>query len=161
MSIIHDALKKVQSTTTSTDLGITQKPSSTIKKRAKNRQNILIATTIITMGTLIALTYFFIVSMPKTSLQQIPYINHIIHKNKSDKNRIHKITSSHTKSHKYNDKTIFLNGTVIIEGKRAALINNEIYKIGDTINGKKIVNITLEKIDLLDGDKIITIKQKR
>ena len=45
--------------------------------------------------------------------------------------------------------------------KRMALINDELYQTGDVVNGKKIMNISLEGVELLDeAGKTITLKVK-
>lgn len=56
--------------------------------------------------------------------------------------------------HKNSSSEIVISGVITRNNKNVALINNEIYEVGETINGKKIVNITLEKVELLDGGKI-------
>ena len=58
----------------------------------------------------------------------------------------------------YKPGELILNGTSIIDGKRVALINDEIYEIGEIINGKKITGINLNKIELRDNEKIITLR---
>jgi hypothetical protein len=46
---------------------------------------------------------------------------------------------------------------MVVDNQRVALINGEIYEVGDYINGKKIVDISLEKVDLLSGDDVISL----
>ncbi len=53
--------------------------------------------------------------------------------------------------------SIVLSGTMVVDNQRVALINGEIYEVGDYINGKKIVDISLEKVDLLSGDDVISL----
>ncbi len=53
--------------------------------------------------------------------------------------------------------SLILNGTMVVDNQRVALINGEIYEVGDYINGKKIVDISLEKVDLLSGDDVISL----
>jgi len=62
------------------------------------------------------------------------------------------------KKRKYKPGELVLNGTSLIDGKRVALINDEIYQIGETIDGKKIISINLNKIELSDDETIITLK---
>ncbi|MCK5260093.1 MAG: hypothetical protein KAJ70_03440 [Candidatus Omnitrophica bacterium] len=62
------------------------------------------------------------------------------------------------KKRTYKPGELVLNGTSIIDGKRVALINDEIYEIGETINGKKVTNINLNQIELSDNEKIITLR---
>jgi len=65
-------------------------------------------------------------------------------------------TSAKKRIYKSND--LVLNGTSLIDEKYAALINDEIYEVGDIINGKKITLIDLNKVELQDNDTIITLK---
>ena len=54
---------------------------------------------------------------------------------------------------------LVLNGIMLIEkDKTVALINDEIYHAGDSVQGKKITNITLEKVELSDGQETITLQ---
>jgi len=68
-----------------------------------------------------------------------------------------KIAKYIPKKRKYKADDLFLNGISIIEGAKVALINDEIYQIGDTVNNKKITNITRDEVELQDDEKIYTI----
>ena len=68
------------------------------------------------------------------------------------------ITKHAPKRRTYKPGELVLNGTSLIDGKRVALINDEIYEIGEIINGKQITSINLNKIELRDNEKIITLK---
>lgn len=50
-----------------------------------------------------------------------------------------------------------LNGTMMMDSKRVALINDKIFEVGDNLNEFKIINITLEKVELLGNDELITL----
>ncbi|MBN1869874.1 MAG: hypothetical protein JW847_04780 [Candidatus Omnitrophica bacterium] len=58
----------------------------------------------------------------------------------------------------YKPGELVLNGTSLIDGKRVALINDEIYEVGEVVDGKKITSINLNQIELSDNEKIITLK---
>lgn len=58
-------------------------------------------------------------------------------------------------------EALVLTGTMMIGKTRVALINGENYEIGDSIGNKKIVNITLEKVELLNNNGEITILHVR
>lgn len=61
-------------------------------------------------------------------------------------------------------EALVLTGTMMIGKTRVALINGENYEIGDSIDNKKIVNITLEKVELLKNNGEITtlhVRRKR
>ena len=60
----------------------------------------------------------------------------------------------------YDKDALVLSGTMMMGDKRVALINNDIYELGDIINGKKITSISLEKVELLDNDKVVTLTVK-
>ena len=62
------------------------------------------------------------------------------------------------KRRSYKPGELVLNGTSLIDGKRVALINDEIYQVGETINGKKITSINMNQIELRDDEKIITLR---
>lgn len=52
---------------------------------------------------------------------------------------------------------LVLNGVMRNEDKMVALINGEIYEVGHYVNGKEISSITLEGVELRDGDKITVL----
>ena len=58
----------------------------------------------------------------------------------------------------YKTGDLVLNGISFIDGRNVALINDEIYEVGDSIDGKKITSIGLNKVELRDDEKIVTIK---
>ena len=62
------------------------------------------------------------------------------------------------KARKYSANDLILNGTSIVDGASVALINDEIYEIGDVINGKKVISIGLDKVELQDDEKIFTLR---
>ncbi len=157
MSIIHEALKK---TNPISNINIGNSNYPIPKNRNIKDNNIILMISIFLFLCILNATLYFI----------FPKIKSITIKSINPKSHNKKINLAYTKgknkpynrlTNRDNNSSIFLNGTVVVDGKRAALINNEIYKIGDIIDGKKIVNITLEGIELLDKDKIITIKQRR
>ena len=50
-----------------------------------------------------------------------------------------------------------LNGIMMTGKKQVALINNKIYEVGDMVNDKKIIDITMDKVELLDGGNTIIL----
>ncbi len=56
---------------------------------------------------------------------------------------------------------LILNGISSAGIKPMALINNEIYEIGDDVNGLRIVNITEDGVELMDRDQRIFLKKRR
>lgn len=59
------------------------------------------------------------------------------------------------------DEELIVNGIMTEGTKKIALVNNEIYQIGDYIRGWKLVEIDLDRIQLLDNGKILTIKVRK
>jgi len=58
----------------------------------------------------------------------------------------------------YPKGTLIVSGTMKMGDKIVALINEDIYELGDMIDGKKIVNISSKEIELLDFEgKMTTI----
>jgi len=57
----------------------------------------------------------------------------------------------------YKAGDLVLNGISVIDGIKVALINDEIYQIGDIVNNKKITKITSKIVELQDDEKIFTI----
>jgi len=55
---------------------------------------------------------------------------------------------------------LVLTGIVTMNDRRVALINNEIYEIGDFVDGRKIVTIAIDKVELQDENGIITLPVK-
>lgn len=53
---------------------------------------------------------------------------------------------------------LILSGVVEMDGKNFALINNEFYETGETVEGVKITRITTDSIDILQRNKHRTIK---
>jgi hypothetical protein len=53
---------------------------------------------------------------------------------------------------------LILSGVVEMDGKNFALINNEFYETGETVEGARITRITNDSIDILQKNKERTIK---
>src|SRR3989338_4948298 len=56
--------------------------------------------------------------------------------------------------------TIVLNGIITMDDGQFALINNQILKEGDYINGKRIVSISADKVEIFDKGQILTLTTK-
>ncbi|OGX05431.1 MAG: hypothetical protein A2Z88_05935 [Omnitrophica WOR_2 bacterium GWA2_47_8] len=50
-----------------------------------------------------------------------------------------------------------LSGIVEMQGRRVALINGEIYEVGDSVQGRKIVDISLDKVEIEENGEIVTL----
>jgi hypothetical protein len=53
-----------------------------------------------------------------------------------------------------------LKGIMDAEGERIALINSEILRVGDYVNGARVIKITKNSVELIYKDKIIILKIK-
>jgi len=54
--------------------------------------------------------------------------------------------------------TLKLSGTTMMGSKRVALINEEIYEVGDNVAGRQIISINLDKVELMENGNIITLR---
>jgi len=58
----------------------------------------------------------------------------------------------------YKAGDLVLNGISVIDGTKVALINDEIYQVGDIVNGKEITRIDRDAVELRNDEMIFTIK---
>jgi len=70
----------------------------------------------------------------------------------------HLIVKHMSKKRTYKPNDLVLNGISFIDGTKVALINDEIYQIGDVVNNKEITSINGGVVELRDDEKIFTIK---
>ena len=56
----------------------------------------------------------------------------------------------------YDENALYLNGTAVVGNNKSAIINDKIYQLGDTVSGRKIVDIGLKGISLEAADGSIT-----
>lgn len=55
-------------------------------------------------------------------------------------------------------KNLVLNGIMMDQNKMVALINGEIYEVGDYIGDQRINKITLNRVELRDGDNVTILE---
>jgi hypothetical protein len=53
---------------------------------------------------------------------------------------------------------MILNGVLMSDNNQTALINNQFYHIGDSVNGMKIINIELNNVKLQLGNQIVVLR---
>ena len=58
-------------------------------------------------------------------------------------------------------KDFTINGIMTMNDKKVVLINNQIYEVGETVDGMKIIDIEMDKIKLLKGDQLKTLIVKK
>ncbi len=175
MSIIHDALKKAQTNLekeTGKSFSITDDKlyqTESIETLSKNisannpapiksnpTKKILITGIFITILITVGSTLYSLWSPNNTSLS-IPTIVQI---NPPEPIRqIKKVTHKSTTQpltpkiirKPVSTAQILINGTMLMGGKHVALINGEIYEIGETVQNQKITNITLKNIEITNS----------
>jgi len=103
---------------------------------------------------LIASLYVFFVVLSR-NLPVKDFMRSAKIKSRSSQLRVFKPTP---KKRVYSPGELILNGTSLMDGKKVALINDEIYELGDVIEGRKITSIIPNEVELRDDEKIITIK---
>jgi len=109
----------------------------------------------------ILVTIFFIVSLAfsyKFLSGYEPLQDFIRSKTGKRRSSRHFIAKHVPKKRTYKPGDLVLNGISIIDGQKVALINDEIYQIGDTVSNKEIISIGRGEVKLQDDDKIYTIK---
>jgi len=57
----------------------------------------------------------------------------------------------------YTSDTLTLSGIMTMDNRRVALINGKIYEAGETVNNKKITNISLQNVEVTDENGEIFI----
>lgn len=55
---------------------------------------------------------------------------------------------------------LILNGIIFSDTEQLALINNQILKAGDYIEGKRVLSISSDKVELFDKGEVITLSTK-
>jgi len=58
----------------------------------------------------------------------------------------------------YKPDDLVLNGISVVDGTKVALINDEIYQVGDIVNNKEITSIGGGVVELRNDEKIFTLK---
>ena len=174
MSIIHDALKKTQvnlkknekasapsdhleNQKKSDDYSPIIKPADTTNIQTKRPDKLKIAIICISLIAAGFLVSIFLPSANKssTATKKIEKIKKTSSRPNATTNFIPNATPFNGRSS--NQKSLTLNGTIMAENKKAALINNEIYQVGEFVNGKAIHKISLKKVELIDKNGKITI----
>jgi len=172
MSIIHDALKKVQTNLDKKKSSarhnnntppfaqrarsLSSDSQNTVKEYAPD--SILNGVVFLLITCLIVLL-LYILNRP-SHLRQTPqqYTATPASSIKFPSRAIHPTNISPPQKNmpQKNNETV-LQGTMLMGNRQVALINSEIYELGESVNGLTITNITLKKVDLIDQNGNITI----
>ncbi len=166
MSIIDDALKKTQNRMNQNTPP--QAPAPQEKKPSKNRRtwlcrrNALIAGLLVTIGCAGALLW-----RHRSSLQALtPVITKAT--TPKPKTAAPRVVTIQPKTKPLppppsDNRTIVLNGTMMVGGQRVALINNNIYYDGDQIGEYTIQSIDMNRVTIAtaDGDtRVLRVGQQ-
>jgi len=144
MSIIYDALKKVQK---SNNLRLeVVKETKSFKPKIKQHLFYLI---VVCLGIFIGNIFFGFLSHPKSSIvkQAKPSVQEVapVPEQKASLETEPPISSNTIEEPK---EPLVLNGIFFSEDKGYALINNKIVKEGDTIGGATVKRITSDNVEL-------------
>lgn len=60
-------------------------------------------------------------------------------------------------------ESLVLSGIMMVEDKRVALINGEVYEMGEHIDGFKITNISLDRVELSNGvrTRVLSVRRRK
>jgi hypothetical protein len=154
MSIIYDALKKVQKTTKD------QKPPE-VSRRPRQKTGFsqyLIYALIICVGAFAGKVFFEFISPAKTSQpvekNQPKPLPVVIEPPKEEIKQPRQAEPVQPKVE------FILNGVFFSQGQGYALINNQISKVGDMVDGAFVSNITIEGVQLTRQDETISLSTR-
>jgi len=177
MSIIYDALKKVEQKITP----FNQKGTEPISKPGKFPiKRLLLVAAVFVLGVLIAKSFFSTFLSPeaiRAGLPPAPSVTKAQPAERKSQASIPPSAESTPKAEgplpapralfapiiskmKSKESTAFvLNGVFSSGEERYALINNQIIQEGDTIGGAKVISITVDGVDLESRGEIIRLKE--
>ena len=141
MSIIYDALQKTQTNRSN-------KPTSKLKKIFRNSQwvDIGMLIVIITLFIIVLFAYYphissYLTSKHTTTKQPLAPVQPVMAKAAEPQTiRTQFATGNYGK--------ITLNGVFLSDQDKFAMLNNQTYHLGDTIEGMTIVKIDFDKVEL-------------
>lgn len=158
MSIINDALKKVQQNLDHQKAGqnLSLKISGTPPAEDSKEKStwLWIATGIVFVGFLGCASIFGFLILSRNQPSQ-PVTVSATAAAQANQSLFARLFSSNK-----NSNEIVLNGIISAEDEQLALINNQIFKAGDYIGKKRILSISADKVELFDRGKIIVLKTK-
>lgn len=71
------------------------------------------------------------------------------------------VQTSAQKNSQPDSPALILNGIITMDEEKLALINNQIIKEGDYLDGKRVLSISMDEVELFDKGEIIVLKNKR
>ena len=147
MSIIYDALKKVEKTTEK------NAPAGSEIRKFNKPKPVLIYILVILIGLYFGNTIFKKIAKPKTKPLATPTLIGIQAITPVNKTPAAPVQAEKTST----EPSLVLNGVFFENDKGYALINNQVLKIGDFIQNAKLEEISLEKVVLEFNGRKITI----
>jgi len=163
VSIINDALKKTQS-----EINPNELPQSSVSKRTEKPARSPLITIFVFIATIgiIVLTLLIVAPVFRTNN---PFLSAPPPVTQSPISPVptprmaaeHKAPPpSQTILPKRNNTLLTLNGIIAADDVQMALINNEIYKVGDLVEGKKILKITENSVELAVDEGTVILETK-
>lgn len=145
MSIIYDALKKVESSSNkeipAPEARISgAKPGSRVKVY-------LIYLSVVCLGLLLGNVFFLFLSHKKMDTETVQVEPPALVKAPAD-NQLPVVVQQPVDTKKENTSVFTLNGVFFSQNQGYALINNRIAKVGDTIAGATVKSIDLDEVEL-------------
>jgi hypothetical protein len=180
MSIIYDALKKVENTNTAT-------PAEPEKKDAapKPKQGFyLIYILVVCLGLFIGNSFFgFLSPTDKTLKKQIQPLTNLFSKSKAGKDKkksgpaLIVIAPTEARQEKKAERSegfsglisnikreaqpsLVLNGIFFSDNEGFALINNQIVKVGDSVGTAKVKSITVDEVELDNAGSLVKLSTR-
>lgn len=164
MSIIYDALKKVEASISSRDSLVTKPDKKERKSKLKNylpRTKMvrgLLYILVICLGFFIANIFFGVISKPSIiGKSQLPVIQKEALPTLIPKEETLLDTSLPVSTERRAAPLLVLNGVFFSENEGYALINNRIVKKGDVIDGAVVMQINLDGVECKFEDSVISL----
>jgi hypothetical protein len=152
MSIIYDALKKVEGTTA--DL---KERKHEDKPKTKNKNHYLIYAFVVVAGLAIANFAFSYFSKSALTIPEAKTTPEAPAKTIAAVPEQKEIAVEKIEIKKLGNSDFSLNGIFFSEDDTYALVNNQVVKIGDSVNGATVKDITVNTVVLGLGDEELTL----
>ncbi len=86
----------------------------------------------------------------------------LVQKERAEKDRIvNLLTTASAASAEHPGNALTLNGIISSGGEPVALINNEIVKAGDYIDGKRVLSVSDKKVEIFSEGEVVVLTTKR
>jgi hypothetical protein len=182
MSIIYDALKKVENANAENTKAETEKQDPAFKPK---RKNYLVYLLVACLGLFIGNLFFGFLTPSKKSLQeQITPFMSLFSKDKSAKDAKKKtgpalivapasrpqpqkkaespegISALFSNIRKEAEPSLVLNGIFFSDDEGYALINNQIVGVGDEVSGATVKSITVDEVELDKAGSIVKLSTR-